>query len=178
MPCFIKSSLIYKLISSLFQRAKAYYSSSHFKKLVAKIVNCFKESKTSAIIIGYIKKNPYFLNSYFYKLIKGLANLVDKLLGGINKLFAPLFGGSLVVKDLKAIDSFPIFEKLRLLAVLIASIEFGYCFGSFIKGTLANVSFGYIIIPVIICFILLCAKSILGAFKNSLIYKGIKFFFD
>lgn len=178
MPCFIKTSLIYRLITSLFNKIKAYYSLSRLKNVIDFISSCFRESKTTSVIKAYINKKPYFLNSYTYKLISGLAGLVDKLLGFINKLFSPLLGGSLIIKEIKTIDSFPLTEKLRILAVFIAAVEFGYCFGSFIKGTLADVSFGYILIPVIFCFVLLSAKGIFNAFKNSFIYKCVKFFFD
>lgn len=178
MPCFIKTSLIYRLITSLLKKIKAYYALSFLKNAVDFVSSCFKESKTTKLIKAYINKKPYFLNSYTYKLFKGLASLVDKLLGGINKLLSLFLGGSLVVKEIKTIDSFPLTEKLRILAVFIAAVEFGFCFGSFIKGTLAGVGFGYIIVPVIVCFALLSSKSIFNAFKNSFIYKCVKFFFD
>lgn len=175
MPCFIKNSFLFKLCCSLINTFMDIYSQSKIKKIVFSMAICIKESKTAKFFNSYIMRNPYFINSKVYKFIKAIANLIDKVLGWIHNLFLPAVKSSFTINEAKTISEFPIYEKLRILAVFIAAVEFGFCIGSFFKGTLSEVSIVYVIGPVLICFMLMVSKRIIEIFKGSVIYKCIKF---
>lgn len=178
MPCFIKESFLVRICIFLLKKLEYLYNLSVLKKIVLAINTCIKQSKTSLILNRYVKRNPYFLNSVFYTIIRKIGGLIDRIFEIIHYWFLPVVKNSFVVNEAKIINSFPAYEKFRILAVFIASIDFGFCFGSFIKGTLSQVSFLYICVPVVICALLILSKKIIKIFYNSFIYKCIKFLLD
>ncbi len=178
MPCFIKESLCYKIYIVFFKTIKNLYAQSILKKVVTALAEISGQSKTFIIFDKYLKKKPYFLNSFFCRAVKSAANLIDKLLGAVYKLFLPIVSESFAVNEAKKILNFPIHEKLRLAAVFIASVDFGFCLGGFINGSLSDVNSVYIFMPVLICIFMIALKRIINIFQKSFIYKCIKFLLD
>lgn len=178
MPCFLKESLLFKICIIVIKKLIAWYNDSFIKKITSAVGSCFKQSQTARFLNRYIKRNPYFLNSKFFCFIRLIAALINRFLGFLNKVFTRFVKGSRVVNEAAAVSRLPFYEKISLLAVFVAAIEFGFCIGSFFIGTLAKVSFAYILFPVVICMLLLVWRRISFVFKNSFIYRCIKFLFD
>lgn len=178
MPLFVKESFVYSICIFILNGIKNAYSQSRLKIIIESVLSCIKQSAASKLVDGYLKKRPYFLNSLSYRAVKGAAELIDRFLGSVYKSLAPVFSSSAVVKEGEAFFKAPVFEKIGLAAVFIAAVEFGFCVGSFVKGSLSDVDMIYIAGPVIISMLMLISKRIYFIFRRSFLCKIIKFLFE
>lgn len=171
MPSFITGSILYKILEHFFIKP---YEKSLLKKNIDKFVLCFKESFLYKRFERYINKNPYFLNSFCYKIFRKFIKWIDKLMDIIHNFFKRLITGSEIYNEANNIKNAKINRKFLILSILIGALNLGYIIGGLIFITIKPIiSFGLLIL----CFILYIFSLNANCYRESFIYKFIKYLF-
>ena len=122
MPLFIKNSIIYKLFYCLFINP---YNNSILKRFLDKTIFCFKQSFLYKAIQRYIHKEPYFLNSIFYKSFRKIVGLIDKIMDYLHDLIKRCIVFSSLNSDYKNIKAMDRKNKIFfLLGLFILELIF------------------------------------------------------
>lgn len=171
MPSFITESILYKILEYFFIKP---YGKSLLKKNIDKFVLCFKESFLYKWFIKYIDKNPYFLNSFSYKVFRKFIKGIDKLMDIIHNFFKRLIIGSEIYNEANNIKNAKINRKILILSTLIGALNLGYIIGGLIFATINPIISSSLLI---LCFILYIFSLNVNCYRESFIYKFIKYLF-
>ena len=167
---FIKESILYKILDKIFINP---FINSKLKIILNKVIICFKESGLYKSFSKYINKNPYFLNSFFYKIFRKLIKFLDKIADKINHFFKKLILNSFLYKESMEIKKNSINRNFLIIALIIAALNFGYILGTIIfKNGNSLIQIGLFVLCVLF-YIMGTNKNVL---KESFIYKFIQLF--
>lgn len=169
MPSFITESTLYKILDNVFIKP---YFNSKLKIKLGNFCKYFKESFIYIWFLKYINKNPYFLNSFVYKSFRKFILLIDKIMDILHNFFKRLLIGSKIYNEAKNIKETGVDKKLLISAMIISALDAGYIIGGVIFNTI-NLTIAFILL--ILCFILYIFSINQNIYKESFIYKFIKY---
>lgn len=168
MPLFIKNSILYILIDKILIKP---YDNSLLKKNLVKITNYYKQSFIYNRIENYLNKSPYFLNSIYYKFIRKIVSIIDKIMDFLHKTIKKWLLGSNSFFELRSVKYSTIEKNLLLISVLIATFNLAYTITSIIFDTL-NIYISFVLLA--ITLILLIFSRNKNCYRESFIYKIFK----
>lgn len=173
MPEFIKGSKLVSIILKFVVMFANAYDNSNTKNTLASISNCFKASVTHKILSMYANKKPWYRYSFVYRLVHILADVADKLLGGIYKLFKYLFKGSITIEDGKKVMLMSSRDKCYCVGVLLISLPVGALLASIVFKSATMLTF-------VMCWTMFFAGILIVLVaeygKDSIIIKLIRHF--
>lgn len=167
---FIKQSILYKILDKIFINP---FCHSKLKAFLNKIITYFKESGLYKSFLKYINKNPYFLNSFSYKIFRRFIKFLDKIGDKIHNFFKKGILNSFLYKECLEIKQKSNNQKILILLIITASLNFGYILGGIIfKSSNPLIQIGLFIL----CALFYIIANNENALKESFIYKFIKLF--
>lgn len=173
MPEFLRVSIIISLILNLISAFSTAYKTSILKKFADCICILWKESFTHSILHKYVYKEPWYRYSFTYKLVFKIANLADKLLGGIFRIVkAMLFGSELKGGFVKAYNM-SLTDKCYCIGGLLISIPVGAILASIVFNSFNMFTF---IISWAMFFVGVMAVIVAIYGKDSILIKLIRSF--
>lgn len=167
---FIKESILYKILDKIFIYP---FSHSKLKIILNKAITYFKKSILYKSFLKYINKNPYFLNSFSYRIFRKFINFLDKIADKIHNFFKKFILNSFLYKETLEIKQNSINKNFLIISAIIAALNFGYILGGIIfKTSKPLIQMGLFIL----CGIFYIIGSNENALKESFAYKFIKLF--
>lgn len=88
MMDILKGSAVFSLLLRIFVFFENTWSNSCFKRFVDAAVRCWHGSFTGKTAEKYINKEPFYMNSITYRVVKAVFGVFDRLFGKINSIFA------------------------------------------------------------------------------------------
>lgn len=173
-----KGSLIITTITNTVKAFFNAYKNSGLKNVVFAVGICFKESKTYSVLSCYANKKPYYRYSVVYGIIMAIAGLFDRLFGFINRLFTALFKGSVVSAEVNGIMKANVSKKLYGFGLLFMSIPIGSIISMIFAGSVSALNMSICWVVFVFGFVLVLIASCRTVFKNSIVFRAVKGFFD
>ncbi|MGN1318352.1 MAG: hypothetical protein ACI4VF_04995 [Lachnospirales bacterium] len=134
MPDILRGSILISFILKVISVFGKAYKLSFLKKIADKINICIKESVIFKILRKYVYKEPFYRYSLTYRLVFRIANLFDKLFGGIFRIFKSMLFGSEISDGFSKIYNMSLTDKCYFAGGLLISIPVGAA----IAGILLN----------------------------------------
>lgn len=125
MPRFLKGSIIISFITNLIFVLVNAYKTSLLKRFADGISLCWKQSITHSILHNYLYKQPWYRYSLTYRIVFKLANLADKLMGGIFKMIRAMLHGSGIKDSFVRAFNMTLTDKCYFIGGLLISIPVG-----------------------------------------------------
>lgn len=131
MPSFIKESLVYKIIYKLITAFVSAYNDSLFKSLVAdRLFAAWQDSRLHKILSNYADKEPAFENALCYRLVMGIASVLDRFFAWINKILFNALDNSRIWQQVRFFRSCSVRGGLFCVGLLIMSVAVGGVIGA------------------------------------------------
>lgn len=84
----LKGSAVFSLVMSILGCFSAAWQNSHLKRCVNAVAGCWHASLTGRIFKNYIEKEPFYLNSVTYRVIKAVFGFFDRIFGWLHRVFS------------------------------------------------------------------------------------------
>lgn len=88
MMDILKGSAVISLIMRVLGCLEAAWQSSCLKRVADAVAACWHDSMTGRVFKRYIEKEPFYLGSVTYRVIKAVFGLCDRIFGWLHKVFA------------------------------------------------------------------------------------------
>lgn len=84
----LKHSAVFSLVMSIVGWFSAAWNGSRLKRCVDAVVSCWRASVTGRVFKNYIEKEPFYLNSVTYRVIKAVFCFFDRIFGWLHNAFS------------------------------------------------------------------------------------------
>lgn len=84
----LKQSAVFSLVMSIVGCFSAAWRDSRLKRCADAVVRCWRASVTGRIFKNYIEKEPFYLNSVTYRIIKTVFSFFDRIFGWLHNAFS------------------------------------------------------------------------------------------
>ena len=175
---YITNSVFCRFVLYIVRSALNAYDNSVLKRCVGAVGICWQNSAVHSIIHRYIYKKPYFRYSLVYRIIQGLAHIVDRLCGFLHRLIAPAIKGSMLYALVNKVKGLGAGNITYLAGILLMSIPIGSIVAMIITDsvTLTNMVLCWVIFAVGM-FVVLCGIY-MTAFLSSIAVRAVKWLTD
>ena len=84
----LKQSAVFSLVMSIVGCFSAAWRDSRLKRCADAVVRCWRASVTGRAFKNYIEKEPFYLNSVTYRVIKAVFGFFDRIFGWLHNAFS------------------------------------------------------------------------------------------
>lgn len=84
----LKQSAVFSLVMSIVGCFSAAWRDSRLKRCADAVVRCWRASVTGRVFKNYIEKEPFYLNSVTYRVIKAVFGFFDRIFGWLHNAFS------------------------------------------------------------------------------------------
>ncbi len=84
----LKQSAVFSLVMSIVGCFSAAWRDSRLKRCADAVVRCWCASVTGRVFKNYIEKEPFYLNSVTYRIIKAVFGFFDRIFGWLHNAFS------------------------------------------------------------------------------------------
>ncbi len=84
----LKGSAVFSLMMSILGCFETAWQNSRLKRCVDAVARCWRASFTGHVFKNYIEKEPFYLNSVTYRIIKAVFGFFDRIFGWLHNAFS------------------------------------------------------------------------------------------